>query len=462
MKIYIGFWSKPFLYKIDLLKEQNRHQEIDAYIETIKNCFFINLEDLNSDLELHLLTDTEGEKIVSDFIDLSSVKVSKMFDKINHINPIFDGCEKFFAIKELSKKELNFVYLDYLFHLPNFKLPSNTENLFLETKLINPVFNVGQKVPADRSIEFLERKLNIFTFATFLQKFNSISVYKTKTFFDFGLIDFKGLDIGYLSDVIIPNNYLNDLVVVSDKILKFVNEVQDYFEDDDTLNHLYLAFNGNRYFLDMIFSLFFNERVKEKEVEVDYYIEDRLSQHPAFKDSKKDEMFPISYLRSRENVFKFDPSKVSDWQKNLNATQKQRRVIEERNKNKGKKQLTNKGGALKEISKGPSLLKMAGSFTSSMKDFATSGFLRVTEEQHAARMAICNGCEFWQQGARFGMGKCLKCGCSGAKQWIATSVCPIEKWGAISKEEVEASKQNQNASPQTTKDELPEQVDSST
>jgi hypothetical protein len=111
---------------------------------------------------------------------------------------------------------------------------------------------------------------------------------------------------------------------------------------------------------------------------------------------------------------------------------------------------------------GPSLLKMAGNFATSMKHFAKSGFLRVTEEQHAARMDICNGCEFWKQGARFGMGKCLKCGCSGAKQWIATSVCPINKWGAISKEEVEASKLNQNASPQTTKDELPEQVDSST
>ena len=111
---------------------------------------------------------------------------------------------------------------------------------------------------------------------------------------------------------------------------------------------------------------------------------------------------------------------------------------------------------------GPSLLKMAGSFASAMKDFAGSGFLRVTEEQHAARMDICNGCEFWEQGARFGMGKCLKCGCTGAKQWIATSVCPINKWGAISKEEVEASlKEKENAEAQETQSPVSQQADGS-
>jgi hypothetical protein len=92
-----------------------------------------------------------------------------------------------------------------------------------------------------------------------------------------------------------------------------------------------------------------------------------------------------------------------------------------------------------EEAKEPSLMKMAGNFASAMKSFAGSGFLRITKEQHAERMTICNGCEFWKADARFGLGKCLKCGCTGAKQWIATSVCPINKWGAISKEEVEAN-----------------------
>jgi hypothetical protein len=110
----------------------------------------------------------------------------------------------------------------------------------------------------------------------------------------------------------------------------------------------------------------------------------------------------------------------------------------------------------------PSIVKMAGNFASAMKDFAKSGFLKVTEEQHNARMEICNGCEFWQQGARFGLGKCLKCGCSGAKQWIATSVCPINKWGAISKEEVEASlKEKENAEAQETQSPVSQQADGS-
>lgn len=109
---------------------------------------------------------------------------------------------------------------------------------------------------------------------------------------------------------------------------------------------------------------------------------------------------------------------------------------------------------------GPSLLKMAGNFALAMKDFAQSGFLKVTQEQYNARMDICNSCEFWQGDARMGMGKCLKCGCSGAKQWIATSVCPINKWGAISKEEVEASfKEKENAQAQETQSTVSQQAD---
>ena len=112
--------------------------------------------------------------------------------------------------------------------------------------------------------------------------------------------------------------------------------------------------------------------------------------------------------------------------------------------------------------KEPSLMKMAGNLASAMKSFAGSGFLRVTKEQHAERMTICNGCEFWKADARFGLGKCLKCGCTGAKQWIATSVCPINKCGAISKEEVEASlKEKENAEAQETQSPVSQQDDGS-
>ena len=80
---------------------------------------------------------------------------------------------------------------------------------------------------------------------------------------------------------------------------------------------------------------------------------------------------------------------------------------------------------------GPSLLEMASNLAGTAVKFAASGFATVTAEQHAARMAICGACEFWNPKARGGMGKCLKCGCTGAKQWVAVSVCPIGKWGAI-------------------------------
>jgi hypothetical protein len=124
-----------------------------------------------------------------------------------------------------------------------------------------------------------------------------------------------------------------------------------------------------------------------------------------------------------------------------------------------KKQKSNQSSL--DPQKEPSLLEMAGNFASAMKSFAGSGFLRVTEEQHAERMAICNGCEFWKPGARFGLGKCLKCGCTGAKHWIATSVCPINKWGAISKEEVEASKEKENAEAKETQSPVSQQADGS-
>ena len=111
--------------------------------------------------------------------------------------------------------------------------------------------------------------------------------------------------------------------------------------------------------------------------------------------------------------------------------------------------------------KGPSIGKMASNFAMAMRDFAQSGFLRVTPQQYKSRMDICNKCEFWQADARLGMGKCLKCGCTGAKQWIASSECPIQKWGKISKEEILASKEEENATAQETQNTVSQQADGS-
>ena len=79
----------------------------------------------------------------------------------------------------------------------------------------------------------------------------------------------------------------------------------------------------------------------------------------------------------------------------------------------------------------PSLIQMAKNFGSAMIDSAKTGFKKVTPEQHAERMVICNTCEFWDGKARMGMGKCAKCGCTGSKQWLASSKCPINLWGSI-------------------------------
>jgi hypothetical protein len=75
--------------------------------------------------------------------------------------------------------------------------------------------------------------------------------------------------------------------------------------------------------------------------------------------------------------------------------------------------------------------QMSKNFASAMVEAAKTGFKKVTSDQHAQRMSICNSCQFWDGKARMGMGKCSKCGCTGAKQWLASSSCPINLWGAL-------------------------------
>jgi len=87
---------------------------------------------------------------------------------------------------------------------------------------------------------------------------------------------------------------------------------------------------------------------------------------------------------------------------------------------------------------GPSLTTMAGNFIGAMGAYAKDGFRNVTKEEHAVRKAICDGCEFWDGEARMGAGKCNKCGCTGAKLWMASSECPIKKWGKIPAEPQQA------------------------
>ena len=80
----------------------------------------------------------------------------------------------------------------------------------------------------------------------------------------------------------------------------------------------------------------------------------------------------------------------------------------------------------------PSLLTQARTMGSSVATWAVNGFQTATPEQLASRLDICKGCEFWNQTGFGGTGSCTKCGCSTqAKLRMATSRCPLDKWGDI-------------------------------
>jgi len=79
-----------------------------------------------------------------------------------------------------------------------------------------------------------------------------------------------------------------------------------------------------------------------------------------------------------------------------------------------------------------SLAQKASSLVSSATMWAGKGFQTATPDQLASRLAICKGCEFWNKSGFGGTGSCIKCGCSTqAKLRMATSKCPIDKWGAV-------------------------------
>ena len=62
------------------------------------------------------------------------------------------------------------------------------------------------------------------------------------------------------------------------------------------------------------------------------------------------------------------------------------------------------------------------------RDFTKSGFKFATDEEYERRMAICRPCKFWKNIKGPLIGRCMKCGCSGLKQKLAVSSCPIKLW----------------------------------
>ena len=76
-------------------------------------------------------------------------------------------------------------------------------------------------------------------------------------------------------------------------------------------------------------------------------------------------------------------------------------------------------------------LQQMASASRAVANWAKRGFTTVTQLQHDDRLAICNGCEFWNPKARFGLGKCGKCGCTALKLWLPAEKCPLQKWPEI-------------------------------
>jgi len=75
------------------------------------------------------------------------------------------------------------------------------------------------------------------------------------------------------------------------------------------------------------------------------------------------------------------------------------------------------------------ILRPVKNFTKSMATWVGGGFKRVQQHVYEKRIAICRGCQFWEEKGNLGMGKCLKCGCGRGKHWLPHEQCPIGLWG---------------------------------
>lgn len=116
--------------------------------------------------------------------------------------------------------------------------------------------------------------------------------------------------------------------------------------------------------------------------------------------------------------------------------------IAEYNKNNSNSQKTEQPKIRKDNLKlsGPPMTELVSNFSKSIFAWAKAGFKVASEEDFSKRKEICGSCEFWKGDANMGTGKCLKCGCSGAKLWLATSECPINKWGKTIAQEYQSPK----------------------
>lgn len=78
----------------------------------------------------------------------------------------------------------------------------------------------------------------------------------------------------------------------------------------------------------------------------------------------------------------------------------------------------------------PTLADMATNFAKATAGWVTAGFPVVSESEYDRRLAICRSCQFWDESARLGYGKCnhKSCGCGKGKLWMGSQSCPEKLW----------------------------------
>ena len=82
----------------------------------------------------------------------------------------------------------------------------------------------------------------------------------------------------------------------------------------------------------------------------------------------------------------------------------------------------------------PTVADMASHLELALRAWTKAGFPTVTAEQYKERALICEKCPLWDGLARFGLGKCKACGCTGLKRWLATERCTHpqgSRWPAL-------------------------------
>ena len=91
---------------------------------------------------------------------------------------------------------------------------------------------------------------------------------------------------------------------------------------------------------------------------------------------------------------------------------------------------TNNNENNKDELKPDDLGTVAKNFIGAMSSWQKAGRPIVTKTIWNERLAICRGCEWWQEIAKTQIARCRKCGCSSAKLLLGTSVCPLNppKW----------------------------------